>query len=103
MTSALYTQEVTTPHPTEAAQVITVVQKSQSEQTQIEEKPFKRLKSSVSSIPTSTIDLTHSEEEDERIHPMPIIVEAGNGNDLHDLIDLLNGSNDKSSSPPTQR
>ena len=91
-----------TPQPAEAAQVITVVEKAQSEQTHIEEKPFKRLKASVSSIPISTIDLTHSEEEDERISPVPIIVEAGNSNDLHDFINLFNGSNIKSSSSPPQ-
>ena len=66
MTSALDPQEITTPQPTEADQVITVVEKDQSEQNQIEEKPFKRLKVLVSSIPTSTIYLTHSREEDER-------------------------------------
>ena len=102
MTSALDTQEITTPQPTEAAQVITIVEKAQSEKTHIEEKPFKRLKVSVSSIPNSTIDLTHLEEEDERISPMSITIEARNGNDLHDFINLFKGSNGKSSPPLPQ-
>ena len=85
MTSALDTQEVTTPQPTKATQVIIVVQKYQSEQTQIEEKHFKNMKAYVSSILTSTIDLTHSKEKDEKISPMPITVETGNGNDLYEF------------------
>ena len=44
--------------------------------------PLKNLKVQVSSIPTSTIDLTHSEQEHERISPVPVTVETGNGNDL---------------------
>ena len=60
----------------------TVVEKAQLEQTQIEEKPFKKLKVQISSIPASTIDLTHSEEEDERISPVTITVEIGNVNYL---------------------
>ena len=79
MTSALDTQEVTTSQPAEDAQVTTVVEKTQSEQTQVEEKPFKRLKIS---IPVCTIELTHSKEEDERISTLPITVETDNGNYL---------------------
>ena len=82
MTSALDTQEITTSQPAEATQVTTVVEKDQLEQTQIEEKPFKNLKVQVSSIPTSTIDLSNSDEEDERISPVPVTVEVGNGNGL---------------------
>ena len=33
---------------------------------------------------------------------MPVTMEAGNGNDLHDFINMFNGSNRKSSSPPPQ-
>ena len=53
-------------------------------------------------IPVSTIDLTHSEEEDERISLVPVTVETGNGNDLQDFTNLFNGSNGKYSSPPPQ-
>ena len=80
MNSALDTQEITTSQPVEAIQVTTVVEKAQSEQTHIEEKPLKKLKVQVSSIPTYTIDLTNSEEEDERISHVPITMELGNGN-----------------------
>ena len=65
-------------------------EKTQYEQTQVEEKPFKKLKLS---ILISTIDLTHSKEEDERISPIPVTVETGNGNDLQNF---TNGSNGKS-------
>ena len=44
MTSALDTQEITPSQPAKVAQVTTVVENNQFEQTQIEEKPFKRLK-----------------------------------------------------------
>ena len=60
----------------------TIVEKDQLEQTQIEEKPFKNLKVQVSSIPTSTVYLTHLEEEVERISPVPFTIEGGNANDL---------------------
>ena len=75
-----------------------VVEKAQSEQTQIEEKPLKKLKVQVSSIPASTIDLTNSEEEDERIFPVPVIVEYGNSNGLQEFTNLFNGSNERYSS-----
>ena len=97
MTSASGTQEITTSQPIEATQVTTVVEKSQSKQTQIEEKPLKKLKDQVSSIPASTIDLTNSEEEDERISPVPVTVEVGNGNGLQEFTNLFNGSNERSS------
>ena len=74
----------------------TVVEKSQSKQTQIEEKPLKKLKAQVSSISASTIDLTNSKEEDERISPVPVTVETGNGNDLQEFMNLFNGSNGRS-------
>ena len=56
------------------------------------------MKVQVSSIPASTIDLTHSEEEDERISPVPVTAEPSNGNDLQEFMNLFNGSNGKSSS-----
>ena len=99
MTLALDTQENMTHQPAEAAEVIDIVKKAQYKQTHIEEKPFKRLKYLVSSIPTSTIYLTHSEEEDERISPMPITMDDGTRNYLHDFI---NASNCKYSSPTPQ-
>ena len=99
MTSALDTQEVVTSQPAEAARATTVVEKTQSEQTQVKEKPFKKLKIS---IPVSAIDLTHSKEEDERISPVLVTVETGNGNNLQDFTNLFNGSNGKPSSPPPQ-
>ena len=102
MNSELDTQEIMTLQPAKVSQVITIVKKAQSEETQIEEKPFKRLQVIVSSIPTSTIYLTHSREEDERVSLVPVTVEAGNGNDLHDFSNLFNGSNGKYSSPPPQ-
>ena len=75
-----------------------VVEKDQPEKTQIEEKPFKNLKVQVSSIPNSTIDLTHSKEEDETISPVLVTMESGNGNDLQEFMNLFNGRNRKSSS-----
>ena len=57
MTSALDTQEVTTSQSVEISQVTTVVEKTQLEQTQIEDKLFKKIKIS---ILVPTIDLTHS-------------------------------------------
>ena len=100
MISALDTQEVATSQPAEATQVTTVGEKTQYEQTQVEEKPSQKLK--ISSIPTSTIDVSHSEEEYERVSPIPITVETRNGNDLHNFSDVFKGSNGKSSSPPPQ-
>ena len=43
MTSALDTQEIATSQPAEAAQVTTMVEKTKSEQTQVEEQPSKKL------------------------------------------------------------
>ena len=77
-----------------------MVEKTQSEQTHADEKPSKNLK--ISSIPTSTIDLTHSEEEDERFSLVPVTVETGDGNDLQNFTNLFNGRNGKYSSPPPQ-
>ena len=65
MTSALDTQEVTTFQPIEDAQVTTVHENTQFVLAQIEQEPLKRLQSLILSIPASTIELTHSEEEDE--------------------------------------
>ena len=75
MTSVLDTQEIATSQPAKATQVTIVVDKYQSEQTHIEKKPLKELKVQVSSFPASTIDLTNSEEEDERISPVPVTEE----------------------------
>ena len=93
MTSALDTQEVATSQPAKVAQVNTGVEKTQSVQAQIENKSIKWLESLISSIPTSTIDLNHSEEEDDRVSPVPVTVEVGNGNDL---LNFTNGRNEKS-------
>ena len=93
MTLALDTQEVATSQPAEAAQVTTMVEKTQSEKTHVEEKPSKKLK--ISSIPTSTIDLTHSEEEDERVSPVLVTVKTGDGNDLQNFTNLFNDRNGK--------
>ena len=46
----------------------------------------------------STIDLTNLEEKDERLSLVPITVEAGNGNNLQEFMNLFNGSNGTSSS-----
>ena len=99
MTSALDTQEVTTSQPIEDAQVTTVVENTQSVLAQIEREPLKWLQSLISSVLTSTIDLTHSEERDERVSPVHVTLEVGNGNDL---LNSTNGGNDKPSSPPLQ-
>ena len=50
-------------------------------------------------MPASTIDLNHSEEEDERVSPVPMTLEVGNGNDL---LNSTNGGNEKPLSPPLQ-
>ena len=60
MTSALDTQEVTTSQPVEDAQVTTVVENTQSILAHIELEPLKWLQSLISSVPASTIELTHS-------------------------------------------
>ena len=57
MTSALDTQEVVTYQSAEIAQVTTVVEKTQPEKTQVEDKPLMKMKTS---IHVPTIDLTHS-------------------------------------------
>ena len=56
------------------------------------------MKDQVSSILASTIDLTHSEEEDERISLVPVTTEPGNGNDLQEFNNLFNGINERYSS-----
>ena len=68
-----------------------MVEKTQPEQTQIEEKPLNKTKIS---IHVPTIDLNHSEKEEEIISPIPVIVETGN-----DFQNLTNGSNGNLSSP----
>ena len=52
-----------------------MVGKTQPEKNQVEEKPVKKINIS---IHVPTIDLTHSEEEEGRISPVPVIVETGN-------------------------
>ena len=99
MTSALDTQEVATSQLAEAAQVTTMDEKTQFEQNQVEEQPSKRLEIS---ILVSTIDLTHSEEEDERVSHVLVTIETGNGNDLQNLTTFLNDKNGKASSPLPQ-
>ena len=68
-----------------------MVEKTQPEQTQVEDKPLMNMKTS---IPVPTIDLTHSEEEEEKISPIPVIVETGN-----DFQNLTNGIDGNISSP----
>ena len=82
MTLALDTQEIATFQPAEATQVTTVVDKAQYEQTQVEKKPLKELKVQVSSFPASTIYLTNSEEEDERLSLAPVTEEARKDNNV---------------------
>ena len=71
-----------------------MVENTQPEQTQVEEKP---LKNTNISIHVPTIDLTHSEEEEERGSPVPVTVETGN-----DFQNLNNGRNGNLSSPLSQ-
>ena len=93
MTSAVDNQKIATSQPVEDTQVTTVADKSQSEQTQVEEKPLKELKVQVSSFPASTIDLTNSEEEDEILSPVLVTEEDGNGNNLQKFMNVFSGSN----------
>ena len=99
MTSALDTREVTTSQLIEDAQVTTVDDNTQSVLAQIKREPLKWLQYLISYVPASTIDLTHSEEEDERVSLVPVTLEVRNGNDL---LNSNNGGNDKPSSPPLQ-
>ena len=71
-----------------------MVEKTQPEQTQVEEKTLKKINIS---IRVPTIDLTNSEDEEEIISPVPVTVETGN-----DFQNFTNGSNGKISSPPPQ-
>ena len=91
MTSALDTQEVATSRSPEVSQVSIVAEKTQPEQNQVEDKPLKKTKIS---IPIPTIGLTHLEEEEDRISPVPVTVETSN-----DFQNLTNGSNGNISSP----
>ena len=77
----------------------TVDENTQFVVAQVKQEPLKCIQSLISYVPTSTIELTHSEEEDERVSLVPVTLEVGNGNDL---LNSTNGSNDKSSSPPLQ-
>ena len=90
MTSALDTQEVATSQSPEIAQVTTVIEKTLPEQNQVEDNPSKKIKIYV---PVSTIDLTHSEEEEDIISPVPFTVETGN-----EFQNFTNGSNGNPSS-----
>ena len=76
-----------------------MVENTQSILAHIELEPLKWLQSLISSVPASTIDLTHSEEEDEMVSLVSVAIEFINGNDL---LNFTNGSNDKSSSSPLQ-
>ena len=93
LTSTLNTQEVATSHPIEDAQATTVNDNIQSVLAQIEQEPLKWIQSLISSTPTSTIELTHSEQEEDRISLVPITVENDN-----DFQNLTNGSNGNPSS-----
>ena len=93
MTSALNNQEVVTSHPIEDAQVTTVNDNIQSILAQIEREPLKWIQYLISFAPASTIDLTHSKEEEDRISPVPITFETNN-----DFQNLTNGSNGNPSS-----
>ena len=75
-----------------------MVENYQSVLAQIEWEPLKWIQYLISYVPASTIDLTHLEEEDERIYPVHVTLEVGNGNDL---LNSTNGGNDKPSSPPS--
>ena len=59
----------------------------------IEKEPLKWIQSLISSSHASTIDLIHSEEEEDKIYPMPIIVEIDNY-----FQNLTNGRNGNPSS-----
>ena len=99
MTSALDTQEIETSQPVGDTQETIVFDKSQSKQTQVEEKPLKESNLQVPSFPSSTIDLTNSEEEeDEGLSPMTDTEEVGNGNNLQEDMNVFSGSNGRSSS-----
>ena len=91
MTSALDNQEVATSHSAEIAQVTTVVEKTQPEQNQVEDKTLNKTNIS---IRVPTIDLTHSEEEEEIISHVHVTVETCN-----DFQNFTNGSNGKLLSP----
>ena len=71
MTSALDTQEVATSQSPKIAQVTTLIENTLPKKTQVEDKP-----SEIKKIPilVPTIDLTHSEEEEEKISPMHVSV-----------------------------
>ena len=90
MTLALDTQEVTTSQLVEYAQVTIVDENTQYLLAHIEWEPLKWLQYLISYVPTSTIDLTHSEEEDERVSPVAVTLEVGNGNEL---LNSTNGGN----------
>ena len=95
MTSALDTQEFATSQSPEIAQVVTnVIEKTLPEQTQVEDNPLKKTNIS---IHVSTIDLTHSEEEEDIISPIPVTNETSNN-----FQNPTNGSNGNLSSPLPQ-
>ena len=91
MNSALDTQEVATSQSPEIAQVVTnVIEKTLPKQTQVEDNPSKKIKIS---IPISTIDITHLEEEEDIISHVLVTVETSN-----DFKNLTNGRNGNPSS-----
>ena len=71
-----------------------MVEKNQSKQIQVEDKPLNKIKIS---IIVPTIDLTHSYEEEDRSSPVPVSVETSN-----DFQNLTNGSNGNLSVPLPQ-
>ena len=100
MASMLDTKEVETTYPADNAQVTATIVQAHSHQTMVEEKPFKRLKIQVSSIPASTIYLTNSDTEEGGNSPMHVTEQVDDGNNLQAFMNLFSGSNRKSSSVP---
>ena len=98
MAPALNTKEVGTTQPIDNGQVTAIALEAHSDQTMVEEKPFKRLKIRVSSFPTSTIDLTNFDVEEGGTSPMAVTEEVDDGNNLQAFMNLFSGSNRKSSS-----
>ena len=49
-----------------------MIENTQSVLAFIEHEPIKWLQSLISFVPASTIDLTHSEEEEKRVSPVPV-------------------------------
>ena len=80
--SVLDTEEFGTTQAADNAQVTATALQAHSDQTMVEDKPFKILKIQVSYIPASTIDLTNSDAEEGGTSPVPITEEVDNGKNL---------------------